>query len=200
MRKPQVWELSRLCPETSTKLYVHELGFCSVPIVQIYWTGGSDLSTSLSLYLLRVSLVMAKEREEHCTEITIHVFPEMKLHGLVSHSAFMFLWAIYIFPGSVCLFGCSKIGRPILGIYKSLTDKWMWTLETEHYNYVLDIMRPHRFISGNTKYKIFLLDSYRPFICSYWPTAISHLCCDTPRRMRLRNDLVRRGSGRRSLG
>ncbi len=30
MQKPQVWELSRLCPETSKKLYVHEFGF---------WTG-----------------------------------------------------------------------------------------------------------------------------------------------------------------
>ncbi len=27
IRKPQVWELSRPCPETSTKLYVHEFGF-----------------------------------------------------------------------------------------------------------------------------------------------------------------------------
>ena len=27
--KPQVWELSRLCPETSTKLHVCEFGFCS---------------------------------------------------------------------------------------------------------------------------------------------------------------------------
>ncbi len=27
IRKPQVWELSRLCPETSTILYVHEFGF-----------------------------------------------------------------------------------------------------------------------------------------------------------------------------
>ncbi len=26
--KLQVWELSRLCPETSTKLYVHNFGFC----------------------------------------------------------------------------------------------------------------------------------------------------------------------------
>ncbi len=26
-QEPQVWELSRLCPETSTKLYVPELGF-----------------------------------------------------------------------------------------------------------------------------------------------------------------------------
>ncbi len=29
IKKPQVWGNSRLCPETSTKLYVHELGFCS---------------------------------------------------------------------------------------------------------------------------------------------------------------------------
>jgi hypothetical protein len=35
---------------------------------------------------------------------------------------FMYLWMIYIFPGLVCLFGCSKIGRPILKIYKSLID------------------------------------------------------------------------------
>ncbi len=26
---PQVWELSRICPETSTKLHVHEFGLCS---------------------------------------------------------------------------------------------------------------------------------------------------------------------------
>ncbi len=29
----------------------------------------------------------------------------------------MFLCAIYIFPGSVCLFCCRKIGGPIVGIY-----------------------------------------------------------------------------------
>ncbi len=31
IRKPQVWELSRLCQETSTKLYVHEFGFWILP-------------------------------------------------------------------------------------------------------------------------------------------------------------------------
>ncbi len=41
---------------------------------------------------------------------------------------FMYLWAIFIFPELVCLFGCSKIGRPVLGIYKSFTDTWMWKL------------------------------------------------------------------------
>ncbi len=52
---------------------------------------------------------------------------------------FQYLWAIYIFPWSVCLFCCRKIGGPIVGIYKSLTDTWIWKLGT----------RPHSFISGN---------------------------------------------------
>jgi hypothetical protein len=29
-KEPQVLEISRLCPETSTKLYVHEFGFCTL--------------------------------------------------------------------------------------------------------------------------------------------------------------------------
>ncbi len=40
----------------------------------------------------------------------------------------VYLWAIYIFPGSVCLFCCREICGPILGIYKMLTDTWMWKL------------------------------------------------------------------------
>ncbi len=41
---------------------------------------------------------------------------------------FMYLCAIYIFQGSVCLFGCSKRGRPILVIFNSLKDTRMWQL------------------------------------------------------------------------
>jgi hypothetical protein len=40
----------------------------------------------------------------------------------------IYLWENYIFPGSVCLFCCSQICRPILGIYKLSTDTWMWKL------------------------------------------------------------------------
>ncbi len=74
---------------------------------------------------------------------------------------FMYLWTIYIFPGSVCLFGCSKIDWEY--IYKSLTDTWMWNWKTEYYNSVLEIRRPCSFISGNTSIG---LDSHRPFLCS----------------------------------
>jgi hypothetical protein len=57
-------------------------------------------------------------------------------------STFMYLWAIYIFPRSVQLFPCSRIGRQIVGIYKSLT-------EHEFKNWAL---RPHSFISGYIVY------------------------------------------------
>jgi hypothetical protein len=46
-----------------------------------------------------------------------------------------------MFSGSVHIFPCSRIDRPILEIYKSLTDTLYecrnW--ETEHYNSVLEI-------------------------------------------------------------
>jgi hypothetical protein len=58
----------------------------------------------------------------HCTENPMFVFPEMKLRGLVPNSYIHVSMSYYIFPRSVCLLGCSKIGRLILGIYKKLTD------------------------------------------------------------------------------
>ncbi len=52
-------------------------------------------------------------------------------------STFMYLWAIYIFSGLVCLFCCSQIGRPILGIYQSHTDRWMYCRDWERGHAVL---------------------------------------------------------------
>ncbi len=68
--------------------------------------------------------------------VPIYVFPEIKLRDLIIMfclpiSTFMYLWAIYIFPLSVSQ-------GLIVGIYKALTDTWMWKLGT----------RSHSFISG----------------------------------------------------
>jgi hypothetical protein len=54
-------------------------------------------------------------------------------------STFMCLWAIYIYPGSVHIFSWSRIRRPIVGIYKSFTDTWMWKLGLRLRNFVFRI-------------------------------------------------------------
>ncbi len=61
-------------------------------------------------------------------------------------STVMCVWGIYIFPRSGCLFCWRKICGSILGIYKSITDTWMWKLG----------LRPHNPFSRNT-YMGFLL-------------------------------------------
>ncbi len=69
--------------------------------------------------------------------VPIYVFPETKLLFPKHNYCIMFclpvptliyLWEIYIFPWSVCLFCCREIWGPILRIYKLLTDTWMWKL------------------------------------------------------------------------
>ncbi len=60
-------------------------------------------------------------------------------------STFMCLWAIYIVPGSVYIcISSSRIARPIVGIYKSLTGSWMWKLG----------LRPRYSFSGNICFEI----------------------------------------------
>ncbi len=56
----------------------------------------------------------------------------------------MYLWVIYISPGSVYFYiSSSRTGRPIVGIYNSLTDTWMWKLG----------LRPRYSFSGNICFK-----------------------------------------------
>jgi hypothetical protein len=78
-------------------------------------------------------------RQMHCTENLIQIFPEIKLCGLVP--------ILYVYVSVNVLYiptigpqtQYSKIGGPIMDIFKSLTDTWMQKFGT----------RPCSFISRN---------------------------------------------------
>ncbi len=82
----------------------------------------------------------------HCNENPIYVFLEKEWRGLSSN------FLIHVSVNDICIysqdqstlhiFSC-RIGRPIVGIYKSLTDLWMWKLG----------LRPSNSFSGNICFK-----------------------------------------------
>ncbi len=76
---------------------------------------------------LTTSIRLNKHRP-HCKEIWIYVFSEKESRGLSSyfhiHVSLSYLHSMYI-PTFGHLFSCSRIGRPIRGIYKSLTETWL---------------------------------------------------------------------------
>ncbi len=74
------------------------------------------------------------------SENSKQIFPEKEWPASVLISRCMWLWAIYLFPQLVCIFCRRKIYGLTLGICKSLTYTWMWTLG----------LRPRSSFSGNT--------------------------------------------------
>jgi hypothetical protein len=88
---------------------------------------------------------------------------------------FMYLWAIYTFSGSVCLFGCNKIGRLILGIINRSQIHECGNWETEHYNSVLKITRPCSLFLGIHKLEPDIYIEFSPAL---------HLQCKVPTETR----------------
>ncbi len=110
--------------------------------------------------------------QRHNTENLKQIFPEKELRGYSPHSYFIFLWAIYIFPWSVCLFCCRKV-RGLL------TYTWMSKLG----------LRPRNSFSGNTVHNSKFLCSALCFwdrfaansgtkYCKHWKHLViySHFC------------------------
>ncbi len=103
-------------------------------------------------------ICMCHRRYLHCNENPIYVFPEKNLQGL-SHNFHIHVYVrdLYcIFLGSIHIFFCNRIGIG-MGMYKSLTNTWMWELG----------LRPHNSFSGNFCFKFSVL-----WICSVFHAMI----------------------------
>ncbi len=86
----------------------------------------------------------------HCKENLIYVYAEKELRGISPNSYIDVTVSDFIFPGSVHIFGCSKIDRPILEIINLSQIYECKNWKKEHYNSFLEITRLHGFISRNT--------------------------------------------------
>jgi hypothetical protein len=131
------WSYSR----NPCKVLVHILLELSVPpLLHHVFRGWNNLLYSCQgpLVLVTVSLNTALQR--YCPENWEKIFRERKLHGL-SPSFYIHISVSNLFILTIDLpIWLQQNKGPILGIYKSLTDVWIWKLGT----------RPRSLIPGNT--------------------------------------------------
>ncbi len=83
----------------------------------------------------------------HCNENPIYLFPEKELRGLSPYFHIHVSVRDSYIPRIGHIFPCNRIGRQTVGIYKSLTDTWMWKLG----------LRPRKSFSGNFCFKFSVL-------------------------------------------
>ncbi len=82
-----------------------------------------------AMWYFSIHLKLCQRASLHCNENPIYLFPEKELCGHSPNIHIHVSESDLYFPESFCIF--SYKSRPILGIYKSLTDTWMWEFGTE---------------------------------------------------------------------
>ncbi len=99
------------------------------------------------------------------TKIPLLNSQERNCAAWVQISIFMCLRAIYTFQGSVHIFSCSRIGRPIVGRNKLLKETWMWKLG----------LRPCNSFYGNICFEFSVL-----CLCSVGRRVLLYSCWSKP--------------------
>jgi len=120
-------------------------------------------------YAKRTVRVLQKKQQQqqklsrllHCNGISVYIFLFWEMRGLSPnfhiHVSMSNLYIPRIGPH---ISSCRK-GRPILGIYNSHTDTWMWKLG----------LRPRYSFSGNI-----FVSSFRHFVFAVWRSPFDRLC------------------------
>jgi hypothetical protein len=93
---------------------MRKAGICLNPSYELDSTSKGIFFNTPELRKINILFATFVQQNTHCTENPIYEFPEMKLPGLIPNSSFYVYVRDFIFQGSVCLFGYSKIGKPIL--------------------------------------------------------------------------------------